>query len=417
MSIFLRFIFILNSLNYGFISDQLTKAAAEETESACKSALAQASIRCQDFEQSSAFEAEEDFGFSPFTGSDIPQDHQHGDGQLCMDVPMWATVWQTPQLLPRLLWALDERNSALQSTQIAQGLYGAGQLGLARPFEERKRCKEKAAATGLDKKCKRTSQSQQGPGEEQRQECPSRSGLPFCAKHYDTLAGARDLICLPISLQQPGSCDTGSSAFSECRCCIRCRAHPGSEGRAPRSLQSHAAHPECSRKGGNDYAEAIDIWLAQNLTCGRHCYEGAQEPQRRQGQASRKVDSPPTGFCQELGATTEAIQRATDQFQQPHQEGQARPRFSPSDLGGAQQEGCGPRGSRSRCQPRGTEPLGRRGHDHGPASAGGASGLCEGGHQGGDHGDLRWEEVPNVPAPKRQRSLEPFAGGPAAPAS
>jgi hypothetical protein len=25
--------------------------------------------------------------------------------------------------------------------------------------------------------------------------------------------------------------------------------------------------------------------------------------------------------------------------------------------------------------------------------------------------------VPNVPAPKRQRSLEPFAGGPAAPAS
>jgi chromosome segregation ATPase len=27
------------------------------------------------------------------------------------------------------------------------------------------------------------------------------------------------------------------------------------------------------------------------------------------------------------------------------------------------------------------------------------------------------EEVPNVPAPKRQRSLEPFAGGPTAPAS
>ena len=300
---------------------------------------------------------------------------------------------------------------ALQSTQIAQGLYGAGQLGLARPFEERKRCKEKAAATGLDKKCKAPrAKASKGQGKSKDKNAPADLVSPFAQSTTTPWPAPETSYAFP-------------SAFSN-QVPVTPVAQPSQSADAAYDAELIQAVkeelPDLSKatlRIQNAVAKA-EMTTPKQLTSGLHKTSHAvgtatkelknlrdAKVKHRERWIRHLQDS-----VKSWGATTEAIQRATDQFQQPHQEGQARPRFSPSDLGGAQQEGCGPRG-------RGTEPLGRRGHDHGPASAGGASGLCEGGHQGGDHGDLRWEEVPNVPAPKRQRSLEPFAGAPAAPAS
>ena len=416
MSIFFQFIFIFNIFNHGFDSVQFAEASAEKATCVGTGSLAQTQIWCQDPEQGATSEAFSDSGLPSFTGPHFPQKYHHGCREFCVDVPMRATMWQAPQLLPRLSGALDERNSAFQSAQIAQGTHRAGQLGLAGLFEKRTRCK-KETTTGLDKECERKGQSQQRTGEGQRQECPVRAGFPFCAGYFNAMACARDLICLPISFQQSDSGGTGSSAASEHRCCVRCGAHPGSEGRVPRSLQSplriqnavakaEKTTPKLLTSGLHKTSHAVgtatkelknlrDAKVKHRERWIRHLQDSVKsweqqlklynEQQTNYNNLIKKAKQDLDSARQTLEVLNKKAAGPEDQDSEVNQEEQSRLDSEATIMVQQVQEvlqACAKAATKVETME-----------------------ISDG------------EEVPNVPAPKRQRSLEPFAGGPTAPAS
>ena len=141
-------------------------------------------------------------GVAPFQRRQVPFRNQDGcAGQLCVDMPLWSIVRQTPYALSRLQAALVDWNTAFQRTQRSTKISNdlcQPESGMVLGMDIRKQRQESATETAecfhKECKCKETGSQKT---EREREGRDNFSFRIFCS---DTLACTRHYLCLPCTL-------------------------------------------------------------------------------------------------------------------------------------------------------------------------------------------------------------------------
>ena len=156
MSIFaLLCIIFLNFFSNGFITDELFTSTSAKTASDSALSVVPTSHWCPPVGQASTAKATSDLIWTSLQRSTIvahDQDAFHySPGVVCMELPMWAPMWETTCPLPRLPKTLDSWSPTFESTQKSASLYAAGRVGLNQQRPKTRSASQRAKGMGKGK--------------------------------------------------------------------------------------------------------------------------------------------------------------------------------------------------------------------------------------------------------------------------
>ena len=363
--------------------------AAQETASTagtCTGTVAFPQARHPRFEPCTACRALPDTSIASLPRSWLFAKDPDGDAELLrMELPLWPFMWEETFLLPRLSRTLDLWNATFERTKVSACLCLLKPIrmvmGLAFRCTATWTRRQATWTEALDEKCKCACQSSQR--EEQR--AAGRHQLSLRTNQFLTLAyhGADH--------QQHHTFSTAAAFDTICHCVDprqqRCRADSSSQVGVPRLDEGSIEHTDRScQSRKKDYAKTVGVWTSQNVQRSEQRVQRAESTQGRQVQTQRTMAETSPRLCALVGATIEALHRATSQLQWPHTKSTPRSWCSQADPGRPQQEGR--RRQRPGCNPRRSHNWRCRSPGLGPTGPDGATGMHQSRVQRRNHGNL-----------------------------